>query len=613
MTAKKKPSKHRSAREIKKNLRSIYAGADGKVPDMTKLDRGGRGGLTRFLMKSIVLLAVLCALAWGGFFLFTQGLFQTNETLTLSIEGPDQVKAGDELSYTIRYENTGDVPIANLTMKLNLPDSFHLYGAIPEADTSDEWTIGSLSAGSDGAVTLTGVFLAEVPSSQRLQALFTYKPANFSSEFQDIATHKVNIEDSVIALSLTGPEKALVGDTSEYIVNVQNTGQDPVYNLRVIPTLPQDFPVTASEPSVEEGQTYWSIDQLEPGELTAITITGSYTSTAGGEQTVGVNAGFVTDDLFLKQAGEELVTDVLGGSVAYSVIVNGSNASQNAELGETLRVSLDYANNSGESVEGLTFALDLSADGGSIPINWDAANLGSGERSGNSIRWTTEQIEGLERLESEQQGVIDLSLPILSSLTEDVADTFTMDVTLTLSKVGSVSSTRTIEATPIVITLNSDTNVGAHARYFSEGGAEIGSGPLPPEVGETTSYRVYWSLTNSLHALEDIEMTTTLPQDVTWLDNNDTDIGAVRYNATTRQVTWSISKLITDIPSAGAWFEIAINPSDADVGRFLKLTNTTSFSATDTETEEGLSETIDILTTELPYDDFATGQGVVID
>ena len=606
-------SKRLTSREIKKDLRSIYADADGKVPDLTKLDKGEGSGLTKFLVKSIVLLTVLCAIAWGGFFLFTGGLFQSNETLTLSIEGPEEAKAGEELSYTLRYENTGDVPVASLTMKLNLPESFHLYGAIPESDTSGEWTIGSLSAGSDGAITITGVFLAEVPSSQRLQALFTYKPANFSSEFQDIVTQKVDIEDSVVALSFTGPEKALVGDTSEYVVNIQNTGPDPIYNLRVVPSLPEDFPINSADPAAEEGQTYWAIDQLEPGELSAITITGSFTSSASGDQTMGVSAGFVSDDLYLRQASEEILTDVLGGSIAYSVIVNGSNSSQSAELGETLRISLDYANNGSDSVEGLAFDLDLSTEDGDVPIDWSAANIGDGSRNGDSIHWDEGQVDSLEGLSSEESGVIDLSIPIKSTLSTDDADSFTLNVTLSLNKVGDVISTRTLESTPITISLNSDTRVGAHARYFSEGGAEIGSGPLPPEVGETTSFRVYWSLANSLHTLEDIKMTTTIPQDVTWLDTTDTDIGSVDYNATTRQVTWTIPKLIIDIENAGAWFELAINPSDADVGRFLKLTNTTSLSASDIVTDEKITKTIDILTTELPQDAFAAGQGVIVD
>ncbi|MFA4845033.1 MAG: hypothetical protein WC654_00540 [Patescibacteria group bacterium] len=603
--------KRHSSREIKHELRSIYS-RDGHVPDFTKLDRGNRSGFTSLLIKLIVALGLLSAIAWGGFFLFSQGFFQDNETLSLSVEGPDEIKSGDPVSFTFAYENSGSVPIASLTMRLNVPDSFYILTSTPEPNEGEEWTIGSLSAGSDGVVTIKGVFLSEVPSSQRLQALFTYKPANFSSDFQDIATHKVEITDSVVALSLTGPEKALAGDVSEFVVNVQNTGSEPVYNLRVTPTFPQDFTLSESEPALTQEETSWTIATLNPGELKAIAMKGSFTSTASGEQKLSVTVGFVDDELFLKQATEEVMTDVLGGSVAFSVIVNGSNESQSAQLGETLRVSLDFANASDEAVEDLSFEMKLTGENGDVPINWSAANLNDGSRSGNTVTWNQDADASLARLDPEESSVIDVSLPLNADLDSGDADTFTLFVTLTLGKVGNVTSTRTLEATPIVISLNSDVSVNAQARYYSEAGSAIGSGALPPRVGETTSYRVYWNVSNSLHALSGIKMSTTIPQDVTWLDSTDTDIGTVSYNATTRLVTWAISKMPIEIGHAGAWFDVAINPDDSDVGRFVKLVNTTSFEAKDTVTSESLSESLSELTTELPEDEFAKGEGVVI-
>lgn len=605
--------KRKSSREIKRELRSIYTGADGKIPDMSKLSRGD-SGLTRMLVKVIIFLLVISVLAWTGFFLFTQGLFQNDESLILTIDGPEDVLSGQEINYTIRYENSGTVPIASLTMKLNLPSSFHVYTTIPEATAGEEeWEIGSLTPGSDGAITLSGVFLSEVPSTQRLQALFTYKPANFSSEFQDIATHKVNINESVVALTLSGPEKALAGDEAEYIINIQNTGTDPVYNLRMLPTLPGDFSISDSEPKLEDGVTFWTINTLAPGELAAITIHGSFTSTASGEQTVTAAVGFVDEDLFLTQSSEDLVTDVLGGSLGFGLIVNGSNASQTAEAGKVLRLSIDYKNNSDQQIKNLGFELSLYSGNGNVPIDWENADLDEGERSGNTIAFSGASYDSLKELGPSESGVIDVSLPVIKDLTETDADQFSIELKAILSEVAGISSIREIEVTPIVISLNSDTQVSSHARYYSTSGAAIGSGPLPPKVGETTTLRVYWNLSNGLHALDNIEFSTTLPQDVAWLDSTDTDIGTVSYNATTRQVSWKVSRLPTSVGSAGAWFDIAINPDDQDVGTFMKLTNSTSFSATDSQTKEKLTQTMDIITTELPLDDYATGQGVVLD
>jgi uncharacterized repeat protein (TIGR01451 family) len=609
---KRAPKKRRNKREIKKELRSIYEDADGKMPDLSKL-APRTSGFTRTLITVVVFLSVIAILAWAGFFLFTQGLFQDNESLTLNIEGPETAISGEEVSYTIRYENTGNVPVASLSAKLNFPSTFHIYSTIPETTANeDEWTIGSLSPGSDGAITINGIFLSEVPSSQRIQALFNYKPANFSSEFQDLISKKVTIDESVVALSLSGPEKALAGDESEYILNVQNMSTDPIYNLRVTPALPDDFTVTAADPEMEEGTSYWNVDILEPGELLALTLNGAYTSSAAGEQTLSATIGFVDEDLVLTQATQDLLTDVLGGSVGFSLIVNGSNNDQTAEVGQILRLSIDYENNSDQSIEDLSFELSITGEG-DLPIDWENASISDGLRTSSTIVYNSETHEELTELNPSDEGVIDISLPIYDTLTENATDTFTINLKAVLSQVAGISSVREIESTPIVVSLNSDTSIAAHARYFSTGGTSIGTGPLPPIVGETSTFRVYWSINNALHALDDIEFMTTLPQDVTWLDNADKDIGDVTYDATTRQVTWTTSRLPTEVESAGAWFEIAINPAEQDIGSFMKLTNTTSFTATDSETSTELSDTLDLITTELPNDDFASGLGVVME
>jgi hypothetical protein len=55
-----------------------------------------------------------------------------------------------------------------------------------------------------------------------------------------------------------------------------------------------------------------------------------------------------------------------------------------------------------------------------------------------------------------------------------------------------------------------------------------------------------------------------------------------------------------------------VTPSSDDVGQFMKLTNTTSFTGTDIVTKESLSASMTQLTTELIGDATAEGEGVVI-
>ncbi len=602
--------KRRSAREIKQELRAIYSGRDGKLPDLTRLSQKKRSPMTAFLLKAIGVLFILSILAWGGFFLFTRGLFDNEETLAVTIETPDTIRTGEETALTIRYENTGDVPVAELGLKLNLPNSFHPTTFLPEPIKELEWNIGSLTARSDGAITVNGIFLSEIPSIQRVQALFTYKPANFSSDFQVIESKSVEIKESTIKLTMTGPEKALAGDPVEYTLNIEHTGKDPVFNLRAMPIFPTNFVIESAKPSLSAEEPFWEIASLEPGKLQDITVKGSFTSTASGELPMMARVGFMSEENFFKQAEAEVKTDVLGGAVSFHLIFDGSDKDQTVQTGKVLRGSIDFKNPGTESVEGVGFTLTLSANK-KLPIDWDKADLSDGKRTGNVIRWSKGERTELSKLNPGAEGIIDFTLPLVGTIGSDQSDVFTAALSMDVARVGSITSTRTIEATPIRISVNSNVSLSAEARYFGEDGAPLGSGDLPPRVGKTTSYRIMWDLTNSLHDLGNVEVSTILPQDVVWKDVSAKDIGVLSYNPTTRQVRWQTSKLPSDIKNAQAWFDVSITPKKADVGKFMKLTNQTALEATDLVTKAEVNSTLPVITTELPNDELASGKGVV--
>jgi hypothetical protein len=602
--------KRRSAREIKQELRAIYAGRDGKLPDLTRLSQKKRSPMTAFLMKTIGILFLLSILAWSGFFLFTRGLFDNDETFAVTIETSDTIRVGEETALTIRYENTGDVPISALELKLNLPNSFHPISFLPEPEKELEWNIGSLTSRSDGAITINGIFLSEVPSIQRIQALFTYKPANFSSDFQVIESKSIEMKESTIKLTMTGPEKALAGDPVEYTLNIAHTGKKPVFNLRALLNLPANFVIASASPALNVEGPFWEIASLEPGKLMEIIVEGSFTSTAFGEIPMMARVGFMDEENFFEQAKAEMKTDVLGGAVSFHLIFDGSDKDQTVPTGKTLRGSIDFKNPGTEPAEGIGFTLTFSADK-KLPIDWDKADLSDGKRTGNVIRWSKTERPELSKLDPGAEGIIDFTLPLVGTIGSGESDALTAALSMDVARVGSITNTRTIDATPIRLFINSNIALSAQARYFAEDGTPFGSGNLPPRVESTTSYRILWDISNSLHALGSVEVSTVLPQDVVWKDVTGKEIGTISYNPTTRQVRWQTSKLPSEIKNAEAWFDVSITPKKTDVGKFMKLTNQTALEAVDLVTKAEVNSTLPVLTTELSNDELASGKGVV--
>lgn len=450
----------RTSRELREELRRIYVERDGDIPNLTKIDHADGSRTTRFLVRAILVLLVLSLASWGGFFLWSRGMFLEGKPLQTSVDGLADIKSGEPMEFTIRYQNIGRVPLASLEFKLNAPPSFHLISADPPPTEGTSWSIGSVTEGSDGAVAVKGIFLSEVPSESTLQAFFTYRPANFSSDFQDILTIPIVISDSIITSAITGPEQATVGDEVTYTINVQNTSQTPAERIKCQATLPADFIATSVIPTSETPDILsWSLQPIKANGIAVITIKGRYTVAASGEQIIGFKTGIMDDDAFLLQSQSDAKTDVKGGNVTFRIMTNGSSSNQSADLGDVINTSISYENNGNDTIQDISFSLSLEPPTGkTLPVEWSSKTLGGGVRKNNTVVWDKTALPTLATLSPKETGTIDLRFSITDALKEKMGDRFVVKLSATYvqSVIGARPTKRTITTSPFMIFLNAE-------------------------------------------------------------------------------------------------------------------------------------------------------------
>ncbi len=618
-TAKKtvRATKQKKAKRFDSQLKAIYS-RNGKMPDLSKLDKKNNSRLTRFLIYFIIIAVFLSAVAWAGFLFFEPWSSRSSQSLEISIEGPDQVESGSEVEFSIKYKNNGRVPLAALEIQLNLPDTLKDLTKNPKPTQGDNtWTIGSLRPGSDGSIDFSGTIFGDVPSTSTIQAIITYRPANFNADFQDIETKEFEIKTTVFEGKIEGPDKTVPGEKVEYTFMLKNNGKLTQKNILAYIKPPSTFLIEESVPKLEEDQLFWEISTINPGETMELKVEGSYAAEAIGPQEVGFSSVYKSDDgIELIQIDDKIETEVLGGNLALQLIANGSATDQAVDPGDTLRASINFSNAGEEEIGDVSLALKIETpDGLDAPIVWEEANLADGnfDPTTGEITWDYLVLPELALLEPGDEGVIDINLPIMEGLEEHVADKLTLTLVSSLETIGEVESSRTLSTSPINIMINSDFRLVAEARYFDDDGTPLGTGPIPPTVDETTTYRIIWKITNSIHELEKIEVTTTLPIDTTWTGRTATDIGELSFDPESRIVRWYVDSLPVSINEISSTFEIGVTPEESDVGTFMKITNTVSGSADDLSTNSELSSSLERLTSELPNDEYAVGSGVVIE
>ena len=302
-------------------LEKIYSDK-GQIPDLTTLERKKTSPLTRFLVYTAIVLFSLAAVAWAGFALMWNPLnVGDGKNLSISIEGEENIVSGESARFIVRYENVGKTSIASLEIAVNLPTSFNVSESKPQAtDEPHVYKFGSLSKGSDGSIELIGTFMSEVPEQATVQAVATYKPANFNSDFTEIATKQISIDDSVIDLTFEGATETKAGDEIEYVINVNNSGSEIVQNILINTVAPNGFNVVSSEPPKNENALSWDIAELKPDETKTIKFKGAFAADVKGAQEVRALTYLRDDDQIRLQSEALVKTEVLGGEVEARLI-----------------------------------------------------------------------------------------------------------------------------------------------------------------------------------------------------------------------------------------------------------------------------------------------------
>jgi len=132
------------------------------------------------------------------------------------------------------------------------------------------------------------------------------------------------------------------------------------------------------------------------------------------------------------------------------------------------------------------------------------------------------------------------------------------------------------------------------------------SGPIPPKVGETTSYTIYWQVTNASNDAEDIRVEAVLPAHVTWLNKYKPASANLKYDTLNRKITWEIGRLpagtgvITPVNYIA--FQIGLTPSAPQINQVVELIKSSVIKGKDSFTNTNLESSDASINSDLPDD-----------
>ena len=610
--------------EIEQSLEKIYSDGQGGRVDITKLHKQSMlTKITRALF-SLFFVAVLIAGGLYGYYYFSilPNNAVNNETAQLIISAPEEVMAGEDYIYSIKYKNLSGAVLRDLVLDAMYPQNFVFIESLPPvAEDGKHWNLGSLAPGAEAAVKIKGKLVGKEDDKGILITNLFWSPVESSARFKKEEAINVRIAGVGVDFGAEFPQTVMIGEKNEFVLNwniAENNKidafriyMDPKENVKLLSFVPTDK--NNQNVSVSEEQSgVWLFSDLESGASSA-KIGFQVDKKMDSTENINFRLEYVSGEKTFLLKEQTANFAALKNDFNITLILNGSTVDKSINFGEYLNYALSYSNKGEVDLENV--ALMAVVDSGIL--DWSTLKMDPvGTKNNNTISWSARDISGLRLVESGDSGVINFSVKALS-YDEAVKRAEGNYKVSSYVQFGAASSTSTpvslddARSNTIVARVNSDLVLSEQARYFSEDNIAVGVGPLPPKIGQTTQYRIYWRLSNTLHQLDNVKVKTILPGYINWVSAQNTASGKLSYDPQTREILWNVGKVSGGGLDLRAEFNINITPVEGQKGQVLMLLNGTKVEGYDLETNSSIGYTMGSKTTRLDDDEIGISDGVI--
>jgi uncharacterized repeat protein (TIGR01451 family) len=611
--------------EIDESLSEIYQDDNGKMVDVKKLEIKKKHGFLFWLFMFVIFIALAGGAGYAAYFLYTQKGTET-AMVEFSIDGKSDAMAGEEVEYNLNYKNISNVDIKNVGIELAIPENMKVISSDPSPTSNKNiWDFPVLNAHRSGILKIKAALIGPVDVANTLNAKMTYTPTNFSSQFTKDASIITTVKDIGIDFNFDYVSNALVGENNEAVIRFigkpNNTMKnftlfiDPQENVKFI------TPNASSTKGKEKTATSSTITMVNPftwqvGDVTdieqEIKLQFIIKDKTGDSEKIKLKFGQPDAENKFVFLEKTLEFQIVKNNLNLTMIMNGARDAAGIDFGQTLNYSIVYANKGDADMKDVMIMAVINGDF----LDWGSLkDANKGVAQSNTITWSKEEIPGLASVGLGKEGTIDFSINVASTTEIDITKNYEIKSyaqfvigTDTSKPVGDDMKSNSITAK-----INSDVKFKEAVRYFDDDNIAVGSGPLPPKVGQTTSFKVYWSIANNLHELGGMKVETTLPANVKWEDKNRMTVGTVQFDQKTNKITWNIGRLPISVPTADGEFVVSITPTADDADKIIVLTSGSALTGTDNVTKGAITKSTKPKTTRLEDDTIANSDGRVVE
>ncbi len=580
--------------EIDDNLSEIYQDKKGNLVDVSSKSFKKNKSWLLLILKNLLFILVLTVGFYLAYYYYSNQYLSATEA-KIEIKAPEIIKSGKEFQYIITYHNPSTVNLENIGLELRFPAAFVMSDSSIEAELANYWDLEDLLPNQTKELIITGKIYNRVNSANSISARLNYMPANFSSQFSKDASANTIIDSIGFNLTTNYFSTALVGQDTEIALSFRDFFDNHLSEIIIEIIFPdnfslQDFSLIDDEEAEdlevviqELNKNTWLLSQLpQEANHLSFNLILKVLEKIEDEERVILNLYYQDEKENRRRIYEEsILLEVMQSDLSLSLEINENRNDQSINFGDKLNYVLTYHNKGQATLNDLVLMVVIEGE----MINWlSFQDENQGRLLDSVIVYSKDEISDLAKLSPNEKGEIKFSLSVKKYQGYDFSHSLDINSWAQFSfGSGSEDIERNEDnrSNTILKLINSDLSLDEEIRYFDDNNIPVGSGPLPPEVDEKTSVRVYWTIGNNLHELEDIEISLNLPPYVAWSSRLQSNIGNLSYDEDENKVVWQIDSLPLSIHRADAEFNLSFTPTEEDKDKILIISPGVNVSAKD--------------------------------
>lgn len=548
------------------------------VPDSWKDSEGGYRKAEEFFMQTSKfqkffkwsLIFFACALLYAAYTFFAGSNTVSNENIEIAILGNSFTDGGAELPLTISITNKNSSSLELVDLIIEYPKSSH--SGIVESTERMRESLGTIPAGGIRNENIKVVLFGEQGSVRPIKISLEYRVQGSNAIFVKEKTHEVSINSTPIDLSLNAPSSISPNQEITLDVKAVLNSPNPISDILVRVDYPVGFQFTSAKPSPASGNNIWSLGDLAPGADRNIRIQGKMLDVSDGEEkTFRVWTGS-------RSPSDKYEIEVVFNSLSHTILMskpfiearlfidgvykNFYTATSKGKISGEIR----YANNLDASISDVEIRAEIT--GNALDKKSIIPQQGFYNSLKNEIVWNKSSNSKLAEIKPGDSGVLVFSLMPTSLFygAGSILNEPKIDINVSIegkAENSGYESSSLENSESKTIYIISDVGFANKALHYS--GAFKNTGPIPPKVGQETTYTVVWTLSNSSNNISNAIVRSALPSWVRYTGEISPSTENIEYNSSTREITWSIGTLKkgTGISSnvREASFKIGFTPS----------------------------------------------------